>query len=206
MEEKEKHWDGMYAMPLENIPWEIKEPPKELVDFLQTAEVRKRSALDVACGTGNYSFYLAQQGFAEVVGIDFSQNALDIAAKRNETLSLPVRFIHADATKLVESLGGKKFDFILDYSLLHHIAPENVAAYAKQFTSLLADDGKLLLVCYSDKDVDGTKATGKYGNDMFYRTREEIEQLYSNLTEVSYAEGRLGKRLHHIAHVFIFKK
>ena len=61
-------------------------------------------------------------------------------------------------------------------------------------------------MCYSNKDVEGPTITGKYGNDMFYRTREEIETLYSDLKERDHKEGHLGKRLHHIAHYFIFER
>lgn len=206
MDKKEEHWDGMYKMPLESIPWEIEEPPADLVECLQTYDGAKDSALDVACGTGNYSFYLAQQGFRAVVGVDFSQKALDIANERNSTLMLPAQFIHANVLQLTDALEGRRFNFILDYSLLHHIAPEDVSTYAQQFSGLLNDGGKLLLVCYSDKDTDGTVATGKYGNDMFYRTREEIEQLYGDLKEISYQETKIGKRLHHVGHRFVFTK
>ncbi len=206
LQAKQQHWDGMYARPLAEVPWEISEPPRELVEFLQTTTVERGSALDVACGTGNYSFYLAQQGFADVLGVDFSQAALAIAQRRARSLHLPVHFQYADVTQLLETLPTSSFDFILDYSILHHIAPADVSSYAAQFSTLLNDAGLLFLVCYSDKDVDGKTITGKYGNDMFYRTKEEIEKLYTSLKCISYHETHLGKRLHHLGHWFVFQK
>ena len=53
---KVQHWDDMYDMPLENIPWEIKEPPKDLVDLINKGVLTGSKALDIACGTGNYTF------------------------------------------------------------------------------------------------------------------------------------------------------
>jgi len=112
-------------------------------------------------------------------------------------------------TKIEETLGGEQFDFILDYSILHHLEPAVTESYARQCANLLKPGGKLLLVCYSDKDefASGSKsATGTYGNAMFYRTADQIRQAYKNLKEVSYKESALGKRLHHIAHCFLFEK
>lgn len=68
-DDKIKHWDSMYDMPLENIPWEIKDPPKDLVELLDSGKLYGGRALDIACGTGNYSFYMAQHGFSEKAAV-----------------------------------------------------------------------------------------------------------------------------------------
>ena len=206
---KIQHWDDMYAKPLKDIPWEIVEPPQELVELVGSGKLPGGRALDIACGTGNYSFYLAQHGFNEVVGVDFSEKALAIGRKNNEVLKLPVRFAFADVSQIANALPGEQFDFILDYSILHHLEPAVTDDYARQCANLLKPGGKLLLVCYSDKDEGasgGTSATGKYGNTMFYRTADEIRAAYKDLKEISYKEARLGKRLHHAGHCFLFEK
>lgn len=208
-DEKIQHWDKMYELPLENIPWEIAEPPKELVEVINSGQAQGEKVLDIACGTGNYTFYLAQHGFSDVLGVDFSEKALDIARKHSEELKLPVRFAFADVTKIEATLKGEQFDFILDYSILHHLEPSVTESYAQQCANLLKPGGKLLLVCYSDKDefADGSKAaTGTYGNTMFYRSADQIREAYEGLQEVYYKETALGKRLHHIAHCFLFEK
>lgn len=207
-EEKLQHWDNMYDLPLGRIPWEIEEPPKELVELIQTGILRGGRALDIGCGTGNYSFYLAQHGFDEVVGVDFSKKALAVAEKHNQKLKLPVRFVFGDATE-PDIAANAQFDFILDYSILHHIEPKDAGNYAAHSMELLKPGGKLLLVCYSDKDEfasGNVAATGTYGNTMFYRTADEVRSLYKGLTEISYKEARLGKRAHHFAHCFLFEK
>ena len=162
--------------------------------------------LDIGCGTGNYSIYLAQKRF-EVTGIDFSENALKIARKRAKKTGLKIKFIKADVTKLKDTLTAK-FDFILDYSILHHIPDYKTRSYARQFSKLLNQKGKLLLVCYSEKDElaqGGYSAKGKYGNTMYYRSVEEIRNAYKDLHEISFQEARLGKRLHHLGYSFLFE-
>lgn len=198
----------MYAIPLENVPWEIKDPPIELTEIVDNKILSGGNTLDLGCGTGNYSFYLAKHGFT-VTGIDFSEKALQIAGERNKALHLPVTFIKADVTKLGSTFSKSQFDFILDYSLLHHLPTSITKQYAKQFTYLLKKGGKLLMVCYSEKDsyARGNRvAKGKYGNKMYYRTKYEIRKLYKGLKELSYKEARLGKQLHHAGHCFLFEK
>ncbi len=204
---KKEHWQGMYSKPLGDLPWEIEAPPKDLIEVIGKGLVSGDRVLDVACGTGNYSLYLAKQGL-NVTGVDFSETAIEIANSRKEELGLPVEFIVGNVLELTTLLPDEKFDFILDYSTLHHIFPEDVAGYAAQFTSLLKPGGKLLVVCYSEKDETArgeTSARGRFGNEMFYRTKEEIEGLYHGLNMVSYKETLLGKRLHHHGHCFVFE-
>lgn len=208
MKSKVKHWDGMYAMPLEKVPWEIQNPPKELQEVIEKKIITGGTALDVGCGTGNYSFYLAQYGF-RVTGVDFSENALQIARERNKKLQLPVTFMKVDVTKLQKSFPDNSFDFILDYSLLHHLRPSITNPYVKQFNHLLKKGGKLLFVCYAKEDeyAQGNgKAKGKYGNTMYYRSKDEIRKAYKGLKEIYFKDARLGKRLHHCGYCFLFEK
>jgi len=202
------HWDAMYEHTPESIPWEIESPPAELAEAVESQIVAPHArVLDVGAGSGNYSIWLARQGF-RVTGVEFSKKAVDIAKERAIQRGVSVDFVRADARKLNEVF-QEPFDFIFDYSLLHHIAPADVEAYAAQFPKILAPEGKLLLVCYSEKDEDAAgkqSATGKYGNTMYYRTAEEIRKVYRGLKELSYKKTHLGKRLHHAGHCFLFEK
>lgn len=199
------YWEEMYRQPLEALPWEIKEPPRELQDYFTENPVNGGAALDVGCGTGNFSFYLARLGF-DVTAVDFSKHALAIGRETNQELRLPVYFKRADVTRLLPAIQGRQFDFVLDYKLLHHLPDEQAADYATQFPKLLASAGRLLLVCYADKDKpDQPFRAGKFGNVMYYRSAEQIREFYSGLREVSYREVTVGKRLNHVAHCFVFE-
>lgn len=211
---KMKHWDGMYSRPPENIPWEIQQPPKELVELLSCDDAPKKGrALDIACGTGNYSFYLAQNGF-DVVGVDFSENALAAARKKNEDSPHAIDFKHVDITKMDGIFESESFDFIFDYTTLHHLEDADIPGFVDECWRMLKPGGKVLLVCYSDEDDDednqkldtGDVAQGKYGNIIFFRTKDEIRNFYNKFSEIYYKDARLGKRNHHIAHCFLFEK
>ena len=57
-------------------------------------------ALDLCCGTGDIAFALARRG-AETIGLDFSPQMLEVAARRNSTRSIThLKFMPGDAQQL----------------------------------------------------------------------------------------------------------
>lgn len=202
------YWEKMYEMPLEELPWEIKEAPPEIREYIERNRVTGGTALDAGCGTGNFSVYLAQNGF-KVVGVDYSEKALAIARKNNEQFKLPIQYIRTDLTELKRSVPNITFDFILDYKVAHHLNENQLREYISQCIYLLKMNGRLLLICYSDKDQDAAgqgSAVGKFGNEMYYRSADEIRILYKDLKEIEYHEVMLGKHLNHAGHCFVFEK
>lgn len=168
MASMQDHWERMYSLPLARIPWEISEPPLELLDVVSGLDAGGMKALDVACGTGNYSQWLATVGM-EVTGIDFSARAIAIAQERNTNSAWSVKFHQGDVTRLRQVIVSTAFDFILDYSLLHHLDDEALQRHAAQFTEFLSKDGLMLVVCYSqDHEKAGAtgSSAGEFGNVM----------------------------------------
>lgn len=56
--------------------------------------------LDIACGNGNYSSYLAQRG-ASVVAFDYSKKMIELAKRRQSQYAKQIEFCVADATDKV---------------------------------------------------------------------------------------------------------
>lgn len=201
----QSHWDDMYSRPLENIPWEISSPPQDLMAFLARNKTRG-SALDIGCGTGNYTLYLATKGFNPVVGVDFSEKAIRLANQHTQDDD-GLTFIQGDVLELESLVGAAKFDFILDYSILHHISDEHIEKYVEQCRKVLKPKGVILLVCYTDVNefAQGHNGIGKYGNDMYFRSAEDIRKQYEDFKELSYTKSVLGKRGQHEAHSFVWQ-
>jgi 2-polyprenyl-3-methyl-5-hydroxy-6-metoxy-1,4-benzoquinol methylase len=77
-------WDQIYRkFPLEELGWELGKPRPILVEFVEKGLIKKGKALDICCGAGTNTVYLAKQGF-EVTGIDISQTAIKYAKKKAE--------------------------------------------------------------------------------------------------------------------------
>ncbi len=64
-----ERWDRVYQeVPLEDIPWDEGQPSGVLVELVREGKVKKGAALDICCGTGHNTLFLAQEGF-QVAGI-----------------------------------------------------------------------------------------------------------------------------------------
>ena len=85
------------------------EPPGYLVELLESGTLKPSKALDIGCGTGYYSLYLASKGF-DVTGVDLSPSAIAIARDKAAVCRSKVGFIHLDMRGDVSSLDGG-FDY-----------------------------------------------------------------------------------------------
>jgi SAM-dependent methyltransferase len=70
---------------------------------------RSERVLDLACGIGRHSLELRRRGF-EVVGLDISEELLEIARQEAEAQSLQISFVQADLRELDLS---EEFDLVL---------------------------------------------------------------------------------------------
>jgi 2-polyprenyl-3-methyl-5-hydroxy-6-metoxy-1,4-benzoquinol methylase len=128
----------------EDLAWHSEEPTKLLDDavsaVLATRNGRAR-ALDLGCGAGIHSAYLARKGF-EVTGIDLIPKAIELAATHAEAQGLDVDFVAAD---LLEWSAGRPFDLVLDSGCLHSLIHGSVALYKERLVSLIAPGGEYVL-------------------------------------------------------------
>ncbi len=82
--------------------------PKKILE--EVGSVKGLSLLHLQCHFGLDSLAWARQG-AEVIGIDFSQKAIEAARELSQRAELPARFIQSDIYDLGEILEGQ-FDII----------------------------------------------------------------------------------------------
>ena len=78
-----------------------------------------RRVLEVGCGIGSDAEEFAKNG-AEYVGIDYSDQSVDVARQRFDVLGLEGKFYNIDASDAdaMNSLG--KFDLVYSYGVIHH--------------------------------------------------------------------------------------
>lgn len=89
------------------------EPLPDFVDFLRGEGVKEGAQiLDIGCGNGRNSFYLAKQGFS-VIGVDFSSRAIKQAQLYAQGKKLPVQF---DVVDLADDLpfADGRFHAVID--------------------------------------------------------------------------------------------
>lgn len=94
-----------------------------------------RNVLEVGCGIGVLTSYLAEKYQWDVTGIDLDPEQLD-RAKKEYGENKKLRFIEADATKL--PFEKNEFDLVLSFDVLHHI-PDWYRVF-EEISRVLSDD------------------------------------------------------------------
>jgi ubiquinone/menaquinone biosynthesis C-methylase UbiE len=133
--------------------------------------VKKGKALDICCGAGTNTIYLATKGF-EVTGIDISPTAIEIAKKKAEQEKVKIDFMVQDFLNL--PFGNDEFDFVFDMGCFHHVKVENRFTFINGVHRVLKKDGNYMLTCFSYKN-------GKAWNHF---TKRQLIDLFSGLFEM----------------------
>jgi cyclopropane fatty-acyl-phospholipid synthase-like methyltransferase len=137
------------------VPWDGHPLAKSLQKLIEgDGALSPGAALDLGCGTGDNSIYLAKHGW-QVTGVDFVAKAVAKARAKAEASNVAVDFAQADVTRLSSEGIGSNFGLIVDSGCLHSMSPEDRDAYVREVTAVAAPDARLLLVEFV--------TTGSYG-------------------------------------------
>lgn len=83
----------VYDLFMDDVPYE--EWFRYLKGLLEEYGVRDGLVLDLGCGTGNMTELLAGNGY-DMIGIDLSEEMLEIAAKKKEASALDILYLQQD--------------------------------------------------------------------------------------------------------------
>lgn len=136
------------------IPWDIGQAQPRVMELEALGGI-SGEVLDIGCGLGDNSIYLASRGHS-VTGIDGSPAAIAEAGRRADAAGVQVRFEVADATKLTGYDG--RFDTVIDSALYHCLDPDGRQAYAAGLYRATRPGARLHLWCFSEGNVNGLLA------------------------------------------------
>ncbi len=197
--------------PPDKIPWNIKQPPKLLVELVESKKVAPCSAVDLGCGAGNYAIWLATKGF-KVTGIDFSKKAVEIARKETERVNVNCTFMVGDLTD-TDFKADTEYEFAYDWEVLHHVFPDDRDTYIRNVVKILQKGAIYFTVCFSELDPD-FGGEGKYRKTpmdtmLYFSSEKEIEQILEanfEIMDITTTEiaGKYGPHMAVVA--FAYKK
>jgi len=143
--------------------WDIGRPQAAIVR-LATAGLIASPVLDVGCGTGENSLYLASLGH-QVVGVDLARAAIAKAvAKATPAVGAGVEFVVWDALRVGEL--GRSFQTAIDCGLFHCLAVGQRTAYAASLRAALLPGGSAYLLCWSARNPFGLGPEGIRKSDI----------------------------------------
>lgn len=111
-----------------------------LLYFLNKYFKPKMKILDIGCGVGTIDLYLANNG-ASVLGIDVSQNGIDIARKNSENLGLR-KNLKFDIMNFPYQAPSEKYDIVICSEVLEHLVDDKNAV--KKIFALLKPNGVVI--------------------------------------------------------------
>jgi SAM-dependent methyltransferase len=112
------------------------------------AALSASTALDIGCGTGDSSIYLARHRW-HVTGVDVAAKALEKARAKAAAEHVPVNFVRADATRLSSAGIGEAFALILDSGCLHGMSDDARDQYVRELSAIAAPLARLLIFAFT---------------------------------------------------------
>ncbi len=206
-------FEKVYERP--GAAWTNTEPPEELVKLIESGKVKPCKTIDVGCGEGFYSIYLASKGF-DVLGIDLSGKAIGYARENAAKRGLKIRFMRMDVSDLDKL--NEKFDFVFEWTIMHHIMPSKRKKYVEDVRRILNRGGKYLSVCFNEQShhfgepgkkvrtvPDGARMPS--GTKLYFSSMDEIRELfrpYFRIMESRLIEWSITRK--HIGNYFLMER
>jgi SAM-dependent methyltransferase len=159
-----------------DTPWDIGKPDFNLVEVVTQKPILSCKALDIGCGTGDNSIWLAQNGF-EVTGTDTSDIALEKAKEKASKANVECDFMLADF--LNNKIEGAPFGFAFDRGCFHAFSSENDRKrFAQNVAEHLEEAGLwLTLVGNADEDRKGPGPPQRTAGDIVLAVEPYFEVL-----------------------------
>jgi len=127
--------------------WEIGRPQRAFMRLMISGKIKGR-VLDVGCGTGEHALMAAAVGL-DVVGIDTSPTAIDIAMEKARKRAVRTRFVVFDALRLAGL--GESFDTVLDCGMFHNLEDAERRVFLNGVRAALRPGGRYFMLCFSDE-------------------------------------------------------
>jgi SAM-dependent methyltransferase len=223
---QEHAWEKEYRNP--KLVTKEARPQASVLEFLRYLRKKEKieldglKACDLGCGTGRNSNHLAEHG-SNVVGMEISTTALDIAKARAEEKNLNVQYLK-QSIGMPYPFEKNEFDLALDVTSSNSLSEAERETYLKEtwrvlkpggflFVRALCKDGdsnaKTLLKTNPGKEKD-TYILPKINVTERVFSKDDFEAAYSPYFEIIFLkkethyarfEGRVYKRNYWIAYL-----
>jgi SAM-dependent methyltransferase len=150
-------------------------PDARLVEVVEGPQrLKPGRALDLGCGMGRNSLYLARHGW-EALGVDMIDRAIDKARSKAVGAAAHARFLQGDVTRLADLDISDSYDLIIDSGCYKSLSDKQRDSYATGVTRVAAP-GALLLIAGCTK----LPGTGAGVSELDLRRRFIGWQLHTN--------------------------
>lgn len=147
-------WDREYE-EAPTIPSSLRAAPAHaLVELMRTCELPAARVLDLGCGNGRNSLFLASLGM-QVIALDFCPKAVALTRRRVEEagLSASVKAVNQDLLDGIPG-GDETYDLVMDaYSLCHLTRDEDQQRVMHEVARVLKPGGYFIKIHVDSSDA-----------------------------------------------------
>ncbi len=154
-----------------------------------------RTILDLGCGTGGHSLILAERGF-NVMGIDLSQEMLEIGRKKANERELNIEFIQGDIRNMELD---QKFDAVISMFAVisYQITNEDLISTFKVALRHLRKNGLFIFDMWFGPAVLTQKPSGGFkviekGDERIIRFATPVLDILNHTVDVKYKVIKLS--------------
>jgi SAM-dependent methyltransferase len=175
-------WTRLYAdHPIRELPWANRGPFPPLVRAVENGWLTPPGpVLDVGCGVGTNTFWLAGQGF-RATGIDIAPGAVAAADAARDPGAQNPKFVVDDL--LASALPAARFRSAVDVGCFHTLPPKIRTGYAISLARLLGPGAALVLFWVAREE------TGSWGPPHRLSV-DEVTSVFERLFVVDRIEYR----------------
>ncbi len=170
--------DGDYSYPVGYHRLRI------LKRILKDYKLKDKRVLDIGCGGGDISFYLASMG-AIVDGVDMSSSMLEIINDRKDSLSIEeqdrLSFHQMEFHDIPNRLGNLQYDYVIAFGLIGYL--ESDSAFFETINSI-CHSGTVVIISCRNRLFNMTSITnntiGEINSGCAIELIKEIDECYQN--------------------------
>jgi SAM-dependent methyltransferase len=159
-----------------SIPWDIGKPDFNLIETVTKRPIPRCNALDIGCGTGDNSIWLAQKQF-RVTGTDVSGIAVEKAKEKALKNNVECTFLVVDFLK--NRIEGAPFGFVFDRGCFHSFGSDKERKrFAKNVAANLEKSGLWLsIIGNADERRQGPGPPQRSAGDIIIAVERHFEIL-----------------------------
>jgi SAM-dependent methyltransferase len=150
------------------LPWH-RDTPSALLGKAVVARGNAGRALDLGCGAGVFSVWLARRGM-QVTGIDLFPEAIRMARTAAEQGNVSLELVEGDLFQYLPEMG---FDLVFDSGCLHSLVGGDTDAYKQRLLKWLVPDGEFVLEHWGKRHALDWRPVGPRR-----RSRATIEKMF----------------------------
>jgi len=195
---KEK-WENLHSQER----FQPKYPTDHVVRFVfsrfprEEKEKEKLKMLDLGCGAGVHTIFLAKEGF-QTYATDISETGLDIVRKRVKSNNLKAEIENANMEQ--QPFEDNFFDGIISYAVFYYNNSHGFQKATDELYRILKKGGEAFILTRTTDDYRFGKGeeiekntfvlnipeTNEKGMTMHFLEREDIDKIFGKFAEVSF--------------------